>query len=103
MYYKTTVIRVYEVTDLKSEVKSDLRGHLEATMASEVMKIAFGGNMHIDISVIEVTELNFVVKSDLWGYLDAAMAKITLQLLERLPSCYFCPAYNCKCSLVVVD
>ena len=87
MYYKTTVTRVYEVTDLKSEVKFDLWGHLEAAMASEAVKIAFGGNMHIDIRVIEVTELNFEVKSDLWGYLDAAMAKITLQLLERLPSC----------------
>ena len=39
MYYKTTVIRVFEVTDPKSEVKFDLQGHLEATMASEVMKI----------------------------------------------------------------
>ena len=65
MYYKTTVIRVFEVTDLKFEVKYDLRGHLEAAMASEVMKIAFRGNMHIDIRVIEVTELNFEVKSDL--------------------------------------
>ena len=65
MYYKTTVTRVFEVTDLKSEVKFDLRGHLEAAMASEIMKIAFRGNLHIDIKVNEVTELNFVVKSDL--------------------------------------
>ena len=56
---------VCEVTDLKSEVKFDLRGHLEGTMASEVMKIAFRGNMLIDMRVIEVTELNFEVKSDL--------------------------------------
>ena len=40
MYYKTTAIRVCEVTDLKFEVKFDYRGHLEAAMASEVMKIA---------------------------------------------------------------
>ena len=65
MYNKTTVIRVCEVTVLKSEVKFGLRGHLEAGMASEVMKIAFRGNMHIDFRVIEVTELNFEVKSDL--------------------------------------
>ena len=51
MYYKTTVIRVFEVTDLKLEVKFDFRGHLEASMASEVMKIAFRCNMHIDIWV----------------------------------------------------
>ena len=54
-------------------------------MASEVMKMAFTGNMHVDIRVIEVTELNFEVKYD---PLEAAVAKITLQLLERLPSCY---------------
>ena len=65
MYYKTTVIRVCEVTDLKSEVKFDLQGHLEAATASEVMKIVFKGIMHIDSRVIEVTKLNFEVKSDL--------------------------------------
>jgi len=32
-------------------------------MASEVMKTAFKGNMHIHIRVKEVTELNFEVKS----------------------------------------
>ena len=65
MYYKTTEIRVCEVLDLKSEVKFDLQGHLEVEMALEVMKMAFRGNMHIDIRVIEVTEFNFEVKSDL--------------------------------------
>ena len=65
MYYKTKEIRVCEVLDLKSEVKFDLQGHLEVEMASEVMKMAFRGNMHIDIRVIEVTEFNFEVKSDL--------------------------------------
>ena len=65
MYNKTTVTRVVEVADLKSEVKFDLRGHLESAMASEVMKMAYIGNMHIDVRVIEVTELNFEVKSDL--------------------------------------
>ena len=64
MYYKTTLIRVCEVTDLKSEVKFDLLGHLEAAMASEVMKIAFLGNMHLHFRVIEVTQLNFEVKSE---------------------------------------
>ena len=46
------VIIVCEVTDLKFEVKFDLRGHLEAAVASEVMKMAFRGNMHKDIRVI---------------------------------------------------
>ena len=35
------VMGFFEVTDLKFEVKFDLRGHLEAAMASEVMKMAF--------------------------------------------------------------
>ena len=34
-------------------------------MVSEIMKMAFRGNMHIDIREIEITELNFEVKSDL--------------------------------------
>ena len=49
------VLRVFWVTDLKSEDEFDLQGHLEAAMASEVMKMAFRDNMHIDIRVIEVT------------------------------------------------
>ena len=65
MYNKTTVIWVCEVTDLKSEVKFVLRGHLEAAMASVVMKSASRGNMHIDTRVIEVTEPNFEIKYDL--------------------------------------
>ena len=85
MYYKVTVKRVCEVPDLKSEVKFDLWGHLEAKMASEIMKMAYRGNMHKDIRVIEVTELNFEVKSDLWGRVEATMAKITLQLLRGSP------------------
>ena len=85
MYYKTTVIRVCEVTDLKSEVKFDLWGHLEAAMASEVMKIAFRGNIHIDIRVIEVTELNFEVKSDLWGQNNAAATLEALLLFLIVP------------------
>ena len=58
-------------------------------MASKVMQMDFRGNIHIDIRVIEVNELNIEVKSDLLGRLEAAMAKITLQLLERLPSCFY--------------
>ena len=82
-------MRVFEVTDLKSKVKFDLWGHLVVSMALEVMKMALKCNIHVDIRVIEVTELNFEFKSDLWDYLEAAMAEITLQLLERLPSCFF--------------
>ena len=63
-------------------------------MASEVMNMAFTGNMHLHIRIIEVTELNFEVKSEFRGDLDAAMAKGTLQLLERLPSCLFSNEHN---------
>ena len=38
--------RVIKVTDFKSEIKFDLRGHLEAT------NMAVIGNMHMDTRVI---------------------------------------------------
>ena len=55
-------IRVIEVIDLNSEVKSDLRGHMEALIASRAMKNAFPGNMNMDFFVIEVTDLNSEVR-----------------------------------------
>ena len=48
---------VIEVTELNFEVRCDLRGHLEATMASE----AVGGNMHIDTRVIKVADVKYEV------------------------------------------
>ena len=44
---------VIEVTELNFEVRCDLRGHLEAAMASE----AVGGNMHMDTRVIKVADV----------------------------------------------
>ena len=49
---------VIEVTELISEVRSDLRGRLEVAMASE----AVGGNMHIDARVIRVADFKYEVK-----------------------------------------
>ena len=40
-----------------SEVRCDLRGHLEATMASEATKMAVGSNMGMDTRVIEVADV----------------------------------------------
>ena len=57
---RTTVSYVIEVTEFKSEVSLDLRGHLEVTMASEATKMAVGWNMGMDTRVIKVTD----VKSD---------------------------------------
>ena len=51
--------RVIEVTEFNSEVSLDLRGHLEATRASEAMIVAFKSNMHMDSRVIEVAGFNF--------------------------------------------
>ena len=45
---------VIEVTELNFEVRSDLRGCLEAAMASEATKMAVKGNMHMDTMVIRV-------------------------------------------------
>ena len=39
---------VIEVTDFDSQVRCELRGHLEATMASDSTKMAVLGNMHIE-------------------------------------------------------
>ena len=44
---------VIEVTELNFEVRCDLRGHLEAAMASEYI----GGNMHMDTRVIKVADV----------------------------------------------
>ena len=48
---------VIKVTELNFEVRCDLRGHLEATMAFE----AVGGNMHIDTRVIKVADVKYEV------------------------------------------
>ena len=37
--------RVIEVTEFNCKVSIDLRGHLEATIVSEAMKVAFRCNM----------------------------------------------------------
>ena len=46
--------RVIEVTGFNCEINLDLRGHLEATRASEAVTVAFRRNMHMDSRVIEV-------------------------------------------------
>ena len=51
-----------ESTEFKFEVRSDLRGHLEAAMASEATIMAILGNMHIDARVIEVACIKSEVK-----------------------------------------
>ena len=45
--------RVVEVTEFNFEVRCDLRGRLEAAMASE----AVGGNMHMDTRAIKVADV----------------------------------------------
>ena len=40
--------------EFKFEIRSDLRGHMEAAMASEAIIMAVPGNMHIGARVIEV-------------------------------------------------
>ena len=53
-----------------SDLRCDLRGHLEPTRALEVleaMKVVFRSNMHMDSKVVEVTdfksEANFIALS----------------------------------------
>ena len=49
--------REVEVTKFCFEVTCDLRGHLEAAMASEGIKMAVVGNMHINTGVIKVADV----------------------------------------------
>ena len=62
---RSTWTWVVEATEFKFEVRSDLRGHLEAAMASEATIMAVPGNMHIDTKVIGVACIKSEVKFDL--------------------------------------
>ena len=55
---------VIEVTEFNFEARCDLRGHLEAAMASEATKMAVRGNMHMDTRVIEVADFKSEAKYD---------------------------------------
>ena len=56
---------VIDVTEFNSKARCDLRGRLEAAMASEATKMAIRGNMHMDTRVIEVADFKSEVKFDL--------------------------------------
>ena len=43
-----------EASEFKSDLRCDLRGHMEATRASEAMKVAFRSNMLMNFRVIKV-------------------------------------------------
>ena len=55
---------VREATVFKFEVGCDLRGHLEAAMASEATIMAICDSMHIDSRVIRFTLIKSEVKFD---------------------------------------
>ena len=65
---RSTGTWVIEATEFKFEVRSDLRGHLEAAMASEATIVAILGNMHIDARVIEVACIKSEVKFEFRGH-----------------------------------
>ena len=56
---------VIEVTEFDYEARCDLRGCLEAAMASKATKMAVRGNMHIDTRVIEDADFKSEFKFDL--------------------------------------
>ena len=60
-----TQSKVIEATEFKFDVRSDLRGCLEVTMASEATKMAIRSRMHMEPRVIRATEYNFEIRSDL--------------------------------------
>ena len=57
-----------KVTEFKFDVSFDLRGHLEAAMASEATKMDVRGTMHIDTMVFEVPDFNSEVPFEIWGH-----------------------------------
>ena len=58
------VPQVLEVTEPNSEARCNLRGCLEAAMASEVHNMAVRGNMHMNSRVIKVAYFKYEVKFD---------------------------------------
>ena len=55
---------VIEVTEPNSEARCDLRGCLEAAMASEVHNMAIRGNMYMFNRAIKVADFKSEVKFD---------------------------------------
>ena len=55
---KSMVTYVFMVNELNFEIRYDLRGRLEATMASEAIK----GNMNMDTGVIKVADFKSEIK-----------------------------------------
>ena len=58
--------KVIEVSDFDSKVRCDLWGHLEATMASDLTKMAILCSMHIDTRV----DKHHMESSTLYGNLS---------------------------------
>ena len=64
-------ILVTEATEFKFEVRCDLQGHLEITMASKATNIAGMVNIPMySIGVIKVADYKSYIKFNLSGYLD---------------------------------
>ena len=77
---------VIEVTDFNSEARCNVRGCLEAAMASEATKMAVWGNMHNDTRVIEIADFKSEVKFEFWGHwgcFEAAMASEATKMAVR--------------------
>ena len=60
---KGTGTWVIEAINFKYEVRSDLRGHMEATMTSEATKMAVAGNMHIERLLVSNIMSNLTSKA----------------------------------------
>ena len=84
--YKTTKIEVIEATEFKFEVKCDLRGYFEVTMASEAFNMAVRANMHMDFRVIEVADYKSDNKFNLrvyWGGSEANMFSEVIKIVVQ--------------------
>ena len=51
--------RIIGATEHNFEIRSDLCGYLEVTVASKANKLALRGNVHVDIRVIYASNFKF--------------------------------------------
>ena len=81
--HESMVTQVIKVTDFNSEVISNLRGHLEAAMASEAIKVAVRCNMHMNTRIIKVADFKSEFNFEPRGHLEAVMTSEYTKMAVR--------------------
>ena len=74
---------IIQANELKLDIRCDLWGHLEASMASEATKMAVWVNMHMDGRVTEVVSLESDIKFNLWASMEATVSSEAIQMAVK--------------------